>query len=87
MKIHILGPGCKRCVSTEHNTRRALEELQVDAQVIKIEDPTEFMRWNVMFTPALIVDDEVLVSGRVPTVEEIKGWIQSRLKTDASSAG
>jgi small redox-active disulfide protein 2 len=79
MKIYVLGPGCQRCVSTEHNVKKALEELQIDAEVEKISDPLEFRRWRVMFTPALVIDDQLKASGRIPTTEEIKNWLKEKV--------
>lgn len=80
MIVKILGPGCSNCQKLERATRQALDELGMDAAVEKVEDYAEIMRYGVMSTPGLVVDDRVLVSGRVPRPAEIK-----QLLTAASS--
>lgn len=72
MKIEVIGPGCARCVTTEKNTKEAVKQLGIQAEIVKVTDVAEFARKGVMFTPGIIVDGQVKVSGRVPTVDEIK---------------
>jgi small redox-active disulfide protein 2 len=71
MKIEVLGPGCKNCESLEKVTKEALGQLGVDADVDKITDYGEIAAYGVMSTPALAIDGEVVLSGRVPSVGEI----------------
>jgi small redox-active disulfide protein 2 len=78
MKIEILGPGCARCRATEENVRKALAELKLEAEVEHITDPAQFARRGVMLTPGVIVDGQVASSGRVPSVEDVKGWLTRR---------
>jgi len=72
MNIKILGTGCPNCHRLEKNTRQALEELQKEAEVEKVTDITDIMSYAVMSTPALVIDGEMKVAGRVPDVGEIK---------------
>lgn len=72
MIIKILGPGCNNCKKLERVTREALDQLGLDATVEKIEDYAAIMGYGVMSTPGLVVDDKVLVSGRVPKTAEVK---------------
>lgn len=72
MKIEVVGPGCARCITTEKNVREAIKQLGIQAEVIKVTEVTEFAKKGVMFTPAVIVDGQVKVSGKIPTVEELK---------------
>ena len=72
MDIKILGPGCRNCVTLEQRTRDALAELAVPATITKVTDVAEIAGYGVMRTPALVVDDRVLVSGRVPTVAQLR---------------
>jgi small redox-active disulfide protein 2 len=72
MKIEVLGPGCSKCKATEKNVKKALEELGVKAEVVKVEDIQEIIDRGVMITPAIIIDGKVKIEGRRPTVEEIK---------------
>ena len=71
MKIEVLGPGCKNCESLEKVTKEALGRLGVDADVDKITDYGKIAAYGVMSTPALAIDGEVVLSGRVPSVGEV----------------
>ncbi len=71
MIVKILGPGCANCKKLERATREALEQLGLDASVEKVEDYPSILGYGVMSTPGLVVDEKVLVSGRVPTPAEI----------------
>lgn len=71
MIIKVLGPGCDNCARLESRTREALESLGWEATIEKVTDFGEIAGYGVMSTPGLVVDDKVLVSGRVPTVAEI----------------
>ncbi|ESU32101.1 hypothetical protein G3A_13270 [Bacillus sp. 17376] len=72
MNIKILGTGCKKCQELEKNTRIAVEELQLEAQVEKVEDIKEIMKYKVMSTPALVIDEKVVSTGKLLTVNELK---------------
>ena len=67
MIIKVLGPGCANCVTLERVTRRAVTDLGIDATIEKVTDYATIAGYGVMTTPALVVDDQVVVSGRVPT--------------------
>jgi small redox-active disulfide protein 2 len=75
VKLEILGTGCAKCVKLEELTRQAASELGIEAEVSKVKDIKAIMNYGVMITPALVVDGEVKVAGRVPSVEEIKKMI------------
>ncbi len=72
MNIKILGTGCPKCKKLEDNTRKAVEELGIDAEIKKITDIAEITKYNILMAPALVLDEKVLFSGRVNSVEEIK---------------
>ncbi len=71
MNVKILGPGCKNCRHLETRTREALEGLGLQAEVEKVTDYGEIASYGIMSTPGLVVDDQVLVSGRVPDTREL----------------
>ncbi len=71
MEIKVLGTGCAKCKSLEKATREAVEKAGIDATVTKVEDIVEIMQFGVMTTPALVIDGEVVVKGKVPSVSEI----------------
>ena len=72
MNIKVLGPGCANCTTLEKRTRDAVGQLAIDAEVEKITDYAVIASYGVMSTPALVVDEQVVVSGRVPTVRELQ---------------
>lgn len=78
MLVKILGPGCKNCQNLERVTRQALAELGIDAQLETVTDYAAIAGYGVMRTPGLVVDDQVLVSGRVPKVDELRELLAAR---------
>jgi small redox-active disulfide protein 2 len=76
MKIEVLGPGCPKCHNTEENVKKALLELNKQAEVIKVTDINAMIDKGVMQTPALIIDGKIVIQGKIPTVEQIKQFIQ-----------
>lgn len=70
--IKVLGPGCPKCKTTYQNALEAIKETGVDAEVEKIEDIEEMMKYNVLVTPVLMIDNEVKVKGRVAKIGEIR---------------
>jgi small redox-active disulfide protein 2 len=76
VKIEILGTGCAKCRRLVKNVEKAVADLGIDAEIIKIEDITAIMDRGVMLTPGLIVDGELKVSGRVADVNELKEILQ-----------
>ncbi|MBN1432096.1 MAG: TM0996/MTH895 family glutaredoxin-like protein [Methanomicrobiaceae archaeon] len=75
MKIEVFGTGCMKCKRLMKNVEKAVSESGVSAEIVKVEDITEIMERDVMFTPALAIDGEVKVAGRVADVSEIKELI------------
>ncbi|MDQ1306676.1 MAG: hypothetical protein QG671_2508 [Actinomycetota bacterium] len=75
MLIKVLGPGCTNCKNLERVTREALAELGSDATIEKVEDYGLIMGYGVMSTPALVIDEKVVVSGRVPKTSEVRELI------------
>ncbi|GAB4437815.1 MAG: thioredoxin family protein [Turneriella sp.] len=75
MTIKVLGPGCARCKATVEAAKKAVAELGLSVEVEKIEDVETIMRYNVLATPGLVVNEKLRISGRVPTVQEIKDLV------------
>jgi len=71
-RVQILGPGCPKCAKLAEQARTAVDELGIEAEVEKITDIMEITNFGVMATPALAVDGQVKVVGKVPSTEEIK---------------
>jgi len=72
MKIFVLGMGCPSCRKLEENVNKAVSELGIKAKVAKVTDIQKIMEYGVTSSPALVVDNEVVLSGRVPNVNELK---------------
>jgi len=76
MKIEILGSGCTKCKATEEVVKKAVEELGIQAEVVKVDDLQDIINRGVMMTPAVVVDGIVKIVGRKPSVDEIKKLLQ-----------
>ena len=72
MEIKILGSGCKNCLKLEANTKIAVEALGLSAHIVKVIDYNDILSYGVMRTPALVVDNKVVMSGQVPSVKQIE---------------
>lgn len=72
MKIKILGTGCPNCKVLERNTKEAIEDLKLKAEIEKVTDISKIMEYGVMSTPALVVDEKVVSYGKVLSSDEIK---------------
>ena len=77
MKIEVLGPGCPKCHALADSVGAALTELGLSADVTQVTDIMEITSRGVMATPALIIDGQVKVTGRVPSDEEIRKFLGS----------
>lgn len=75
MKIEILGTGCAKCKKTKEIVEQAVAELGIVAEVVKVEDMNAALDYGVMITPAVVVDGDVKIAGKVPTVEKVKEWL------------
>ena len=75
MIIKILGSGCANCKKLESNAKEAVKQLGIDATIEKVQDIADIMAYGVMKTPALVVDEQVKIMGRVATVEDIKKYL------------
>ncbi|MGD2143969.1 MAG: thioredoxin family protein [Anaerolineae bacterium] len=77
MEIKILGMGCPKCKRVEALAREAAQDLDVEATFTKAEDMDAIMGYDVMSTPALVIDEEVKATGRIPRKDEIAEWIRA----------
>lgn len=76
MKIEILGTGCAKCKSLAKNVEKAVAELGIQAEIVKVDSLQEIMNRGVMMTPALYIDGESRIVGRTATVEDIKKMLK-----------
>lgn len=75
MEIKILGPGCPKCKTLDQLTREVVEKNGIQARVTKVEDIMEIMKYGVLSTPALVIDEKVVLKGRIPSAEELRQLI------------
>jgi small redox-active disulfide protein 2 len=82
MEIRILGTGCPRCNELEKRTFNALAELNVAADLQKVNDIKEMSKYGVFAPPGLVINNKVKCSGRLPFLDEIKTWIREELPAE-----
>ena len=83
MNIKILGSGCANCVNLEKAAKQAASELGIDATFEKVTDYADIASYGIMRTPGLVVDEEVVLSGRVPTAAQVKELLAPRMSRPA----
>jgi small redox-active disulfide protein 2 len=76
MKIEVLGTGCPKCKKTYNAIKEQLDKLGISAELVKVEDVNDIVSKGVMITPAVMVDGEIKVEGKVPNVNEITSWLK-----------
>lgn len=77
LNIKILGPGCANCKKLEAITREAVAGLNLEADIEKVSDMGRIMGYDLFATPGLVIDEKVVASGRIPTIAEVRGWLQA----------
>ena len=75
LSIKVLGPGCANCKRLDQIVNKVGGERALDAQIEKITDYAEIMRWPILSTPGLVVNETLVASGRIPSEAEIAGWL------------
>jgi small redox-active disulfide protein 2 len=76
MKIEILGTGCSKCKKTFESVEKVVKELGIDAEVVKVENIQDIMKYGVMITPAIAIDGEVKIAGKIPSSKQIAEWLK-----------
>ena len=79
MKIKILGPGCARCDQLEKITKEVVKELDIDVSLEHVKDVKKIMEYPILHTPGLVLNEELVCSGRVPTKAEVTTYITTAL--------
>ena len=80
--IKVLGSGCANCKRLEQLTKTVVKDLGVEAEVIKVTDPTLYADYGVLSTPGLVVNEKTVSSGRIPSIVEITTFVTSALDAD-----
>ncbi len=82
LKIKILGSGCPNCKKLEALTRQAVDQLAIEAEVAKVTDYADIMKYNVMSTPGLVINEKVVSTGRIPSPAEITTFLTDALMAE-----
>jgi small redox-active disulfide protein 2 len=78
--VKVLGSGCANCKRLEQSTRKAIKDMAIEAEIIKVTDFQEIMDHGVLNTPGLVVNEQVVSSGRIPSEAEITTWLVNALE-------
>ncbi len=79
MKIKVLGPGCARCHQLEQTVKEVVKELSIDATIEDVKDIKKIMEYPILTTPGLVINEKLVVSGRVPSKAEVTTFITTAL--------
>lgn len=81
LTIKVLGSGCANCKRVEQIARKAVEELSLQAEFIKVTDFNDIMAYNILSTPGLVINEKIVSYGRIPTPAEVITWVTDALQT------
>lgn len=79
LTIKVLGSGCANCKRLEQLARKVVADLSVEAEVVKVTDPTKYVDYGVISTPGLVINDKTVSSGRIPSIPEITSFVTTAL--------
>lgn len=82
LQIKVVGPGCPNCQMLEARCREVVAENDLDAQIDKVTDISQFAELGIFMTPGLVVNGEVLCSGKIPATSTLKRWLEDRVATE-----
>jgi small redox-active disulfide protein 2 len=83
MKIKVLGPGCAKCHQLEQTAKEVVKELSIDAEIEYVKDIKKIMEYPILTTPGLVIDENLVCSGRVPSKAEVTTFITTALAKQA----
>lgn len=78
MIVKVLGTGCKKCATLEERVKEVIKANQIEAEIIKVQELEDIMKYGIMMTPGLVVNEKVVSYGVIPKDEEILQWLQEK---------
>ncbi len=81
LTIKVLGSGCANCKRVEQIARKIVEDMSLEAEIVKVTEYPEIMKYNIMSTPGLVINEKVVSYGRIPTPAEVTSWVAGALQT------
>jgi len=81
LTIKVLGSGCANCKRVEQIVHKVVDEMALQAEIIKVTEYPEIMKYNVMSTPGLVINEKIVSTGRIPTPAEVATWLTNALET------
>ena len=79
LSIKVLGPGCANCVKVAQLAQQAVNTLSIEAQIEKVTEMPEIIKYRIMATPGLVINEKVVCVGRIPTAAEVTTWVTNAL--------
>ena len=80
LTIKVLGSGCANCKRVEQIVHKVVQEMTLEAEVIKVTEYPEIMKYNVMSTPGLVINEKIVSTGRIPTPAEVTTWLANAME-------
>lgn len=81
LEVKVLGPGCANCKRVEQIARQAISDLSLPAEITKVTDFAEITSYPILATPGLVINEQVVCSGRIPTQAEVTTWLVNALES------
>ncbi len=81
LTIKVLGSGCANCKRVEQIAKRVITDMGIEAEVIKVTDYADILKYNVLSTPGLVINEKVVSTGRIPAPVEVSSWLANALET------